>query len=247
MQAHQLGEKIRELRLARDLSQEQLGARSGVPAGTISRIESGVTTSPGYSTLGKIATALGFDTVDHMLGLRNTASDAETRFKLAKPDELEPPANRFNAQLVDDTTRDPSVKRLPIYRWGAAGDPRRVESAPDPDRLDYPPLGRESLIGPRGFAVDVKGDSLSKRNIQDGDTVWCNPDAPLRVGRIVVARCWTENEETTGIVVKVWSNRNGREVLHSDSEGKEGSFAADCARFEVIGPVVWVTRGFPPG
>lgn len=68
MQAQRLGRVIRELRLRADLSVEQLGARAGTTGGSISRIESGKVKSPNFDLLTRIAGALGFKSVDAMLG-----------------------------------------------------------------------------------------------------------------------------------------------------------------------------------
>jgi transcriptional regulator with XRE-family HTH domain len=50
--------RVRELRLARDLTQVQLAAMCGMPQSTISRIESGTTSGVDFDTLDKIAGAL---------------------------------------------------------------------------------------------------------------------------------------------------------------------------------------------
>src|SRR5687767_14327058 len=53
-----LGDSIRELREARDISQRELARRSGVKQPIISRIEAGDTLNPRYETLRAIAEAL---------------------------------------------------------------------------------------------------------------------------------------------------------------------------------------------
>lgn len=54
------GEKLREIRRRRGLSQEDLAARSGVSARTISRIET-ERFEPRAATLRKLASALGVE------------------------------------------------------------------------------------------------------------------------------------------------------------------------------------------
>ncbi len=53
-----LGGHLRRLRLLRDLTQEELGARAEVKAETVSRVENGVST-PDLDTLSRLAAALG--------------------------------------------------------------------------------------------------------------------------------------------------------------------------------------------
>ncbi len=54
----QLGQRIRELRCARHMSQEELSFKSGISAAHLGQIERGLK-SPTIHTIGKIATALG--------------------------------------------------------------------------------------------------------------------------------------------------------------------------------------------
>ena len=61
-----LGKRIREARLAADLSIEQVGGRAGVSASTISRIETGRMKQPSHAVLTRIARALGFASVDDL-------------------------------------------------------------------------------------------------------------------------------------------------------------------------------------
>lgn len=59
-----VGEKIRELRIARGMSQEQLAAKVGVVQMTISKMERGIMKRPSFSTLMGIANALGVSVAD---------------------------------------------------------------------------------------------------------------------------------------------------------------------------------------
>lgn len=58
-----MGNKIRERRLEKGMSQDKLADLSGVDRVSISLIETGKTVNPSIKTLGKIALALG-TTVD---------------------------------------------------------------------------------------------------------------------------------------------------------------------------------------
>jgi SOS-response transcriptional repressor LexA len=128
---------------------------------------------------------------------------------------------------------------LPIFRWGACGDPRDQESGPDPDRLEFPPPGRESLIGSTGFGVVVKGDSMAGRGIYDGDLVWVNPDRPYAVGKVVLALVTDVDGETAGMVVKTYARTEVGDCLLSETS--TGRSPVVCREFKVIGPVVGIT------
>jgi transcriptional regulator with XRE-family HTH domain len=54
-----LGERLRAVRKARDLSQEALAREAGVSLNLVNKLERGVVTDPHYSTLSGIAGALG--------------------------------------------------------------------------------------------------------------------------------------------------------------------------------------------
>lgn len=224
-----LGGRVRELRLQADLSVERLAALAGISGGTLSRIERGETKGAQFATLSKVARALGFASLDDLLaGRQGTTS---------------PP--NVTGYLPD--LRPLEALLLPVYRWGACGDPRDQESAPDPTDRDYPPLGKERLIGSNGFAVQVRGESMANRQIHDGDTVWINPDRPVRLGRPVLARIWDVDGSEVGMVVKVLKRDEGGERLWGDGDGDHGTNPVICSRYELIGPVVWVEpAGFPP-
>lgn len=230
---HWLAKRIADLRLARGWNQEQLGVAAGVSSSNISKIERAETERPQTRTLDAIARAFGW----------------ADRFPLLAGEEPPPPAKRpiepHAAGPVEDL-RPLGTKPLPVFAWGSCGDPRDRESSPDPIQEEYPPLGKELLIGPHGFSVIVRGDSMSARGLQDGDQVWINPEKPPRLGGIVVARCWSGDGAEVGMVVKVWKSAKSGEGLYSDTGRDDDAAALACVRFDVIGPVVWVTRGFPP-
>jgi SOS-response transcriptional repressor LexA len=147
-----------------------------------------------------------------------------------------------------DDLRTPEAKLLPIYNWGACGDPRNTHSAPDPSDLDYPPIGKERLVGQNGFGIRARGKSMTNRRIDDGDIVWVNPDQSPRIGRVVAARTWNLDGDECGTVIKVWrKNEQGGDQLWGDGEDEDGRDYIACSRFDLLGPVVWISpQGFPP-
>ena len=54
-----IGQRVKALRLARELSQEALARRADVSLNVVTRLERGVITDPHYSTLTALAVALG--------------------------------------------------------------------------------------------------------------------------------------------------------------------------------------------
>lgn len=151
----------------------------------------------------------------------------------------------FNVAGRPEDLRDPRAELRPVYRWGAAGDPLSADNAPDPDHLEYPPAGKESLVGPHGFAVIVKGDSMTGRAIPDGAIVWVNPDRAVRQNGVVLAHVTSEDGEQ-GMVVKVLARDHLSEILMSARAGQDREAVA-CDDFKVIGPVVLVVSIHPPG
>jgi SOS-response transcriptional repressor LexA len=135
--------------------------------------------------------------------------------------------------------RSPDARPLPVFRWGSCGDPRDRESPPDPDRLEFPPPGRESLIGANGFGVVVKGDSMAARGIHDGDVVWVNPERPYALGKVVLALASSDAGGDAGMVVKTYARTEVGECLVSETEN--GRSPLVCHEFKVIGPVVGIT------
>lgn len=236
-----VGERIKELREARRLTQDALAARVGVSRKTISNWETGET-AVSTSHLGAIATGLGVRQSE-LLGDQDPPGTGSRRH-----DPLDAEGQRgrdvFNVWGRREDLRAPGIEPLPIYRWGSMGDPRDRESQPFPDRLDFPPLGRERLVGHNGFGVEVRGESMVGRGIRDGDTCWVNPDKPYRYGDVVLALIFDGNGES-GMVVKVYGQSEIGDSLMSATD--EGRVPVMCREFKIIGPVVLVSpRPFPP-
>jgi transcriptional regulator with XRE-family HTH domain len=80
-----IGERVRQRRKALGMTQEQLEAASGVPQGSISRIESGVAEDVYASTVLGFAQALQVST-DYLLGV--------APLEQAPSQSMQPPAKR---------------------------------------------------------------------------------------------------------------------------------------------------------
>jgi SOS-response transcriptional repressor LexA len=235
---HSLGQRIAGLRRAHGLSQRRLAEAAGVSHGYVALLELGRLPSPGKFRLDAIARALDLRTSDALLGPAPPALPASAAGGAAS-------AGVANGSASDnvlgglDQLRPSGGRPLPVFRWGSCGDPRDRESPPDPDHLEFPPPGRETLIGPAGFGVVVKGESMAGRGIFDGDTVWVNPERPYQLGKVVLALV-TDVSGDSGMVVKTYARTDVGECLMSES-AQGGRSPVVCQEFKIIGPVVGIT------
>jgi SOS-response transcriptional repressor LexA len=249
-----LGERIREIRHAKrpKMSMRELGEKLGHTGRSAEQVvwtwETGRVQVPS-GDLPAIAAALGVSVADLYADSSarargpsgSTSRSSGSGARNPQAGDSSRASDFFNVTPLEQ--RDAGVRRLPIYRWGSLGDPRDRESPPDPDRLDYPPLGRESLIGPNGFGVEVRGESMVARGLHDGYVVWVNPDRPYRLGGVVLAM--VDDGEDSGMVVKTFGHTEVGDCLLSETES--GKSTVVCREFRIIGPVVWIQpAGFPP-
>ncbi len=223
-----LGRAIAEQRRRLGWSQRRLAEAAGVSHGYIAQLELGHVPNASKARL---------DAINRVLSNQQSV-EIEPEVEL-RPARTARSTNRSTNVLgtVDDV-RTSAARPLPVFRWGSCGDPRDRESPPDPDRLEYPPPGKETLIGASGFGVVVKGESMAGRGIHDGDTVWVNPERPYAVGKVVLALASVEGE--AGMVVKTYGRKDVGDCLVSEpAEGPPSTFV--CREFNVIGPVVGIT------
>ena len=259
LDAQALGRRIAALRHAHGLSQRRLAEVAGVSHGYIALLELGRLSSPGKFRLDAVARALDLRTADALTNpalpgdpslrrespLTPLASRRLGRAAAAAEEAVAPVRPPFPDQAAPgnvlgsvDHLRATGARPLPVFRWGACGDPRDQESPPDPDRLEYPPPGRETLIGPSGFGVVVKGDSMAGRGIYDGDVVWVNPERPYAVGKVVLALV-SDYGGDAGMVVKTFARTEVGDCLLSETA--TGRSPVVCREFKIIGPVVGIT------
>ena len=236
---HSLGLRIAGLRHAAGWSQRRLADAAGVSHGYIALLELGRLPSPGKFRLDAVARALNLRTSDALLA-------AAAPVILEAAPRLRPgTANEVGNVLGGlEQLRPAGMRPLPVFRWGSCGDPRDRESPPDPDHLEYPPAGRETLIGPSGFGVVVKGESMAGRGIYDGDIVWVNPERPYQLGKVVLALVSDVNG-AAGMVVKTYAHTDVGECLLSETTS--GRSPVVCREFKIIGPIVGITSWRLPG
>jgi SOS-response transcriptional repressor LexA len=229
---HSLGLRIAGLRHAAGWSQRRLAEAAGVSPSYIALLELGRLPSPGKFRLDSVARALNLRTSDALLAAAPPAMEAAARERPGVANET------LNVLGGLDQLRPAGLRPLPVFRWGSCGDPRDRESPPDPDHLEYPPAGRDTLIGPTGFGVMVKGESMAGRGIYDGDIVWVNPERPYQLGKVVLALVSDVNG-AVGMVVKTYAHTDVGECLLSETTS--GRSPVVCREFKIIGPVVGIT------
>jgi transcriptional regulator with XRE-family HTH domain len=249
-QTQEWGNRLREVRQLRGISRHELAVRAGVTATTIWRMEKGEN-EPRPISKTRVLRALGYPSEDAFFKAFIRATGVIPTVTVGADGSQTLEATRTWAPNTDgriEDLRPPEAGLLPIYNWGACGDPRNTHSAPDPSDLEYPPIGKEKLVGLRGFGIRVKGKSMTSRRIGDGDIVWVNPDKSPRIGRIVAARTWNLDGEECGTVIKVWrKTTDGLDELWGDGDDEEGKDCIVFSRMEILGPVVWIQpQGFPP-
>jgi SOS-response transcriptional repressor LexA len=230
---HSLGQRIAGLRHAAGWSQRRLAEAAGVSHGYIALLELGRLPSPGKFRLDAVARALNLRTSDALLG-----PVPPLVLEAALPQRSGPNVEMGNVLGGLEQLRPAGARPLPVFRWGSCGDPRDRESPPDPDHLEYPPAGRDTLIGPNGFGVVVKGESMAGRGIYDGDIVWVNPERPYQIGKVVLALV-SDLGGAAGMVVKTYAHTDVGECLLSETAA--GRSPVVCREFKVIGPVVGIT------
>jgi SOS-response transcriptional repressor LexA len=237
-----LGQRIAALRRAHGWSQRRLAQAAGVSHGYVALLELGRLPSPGKFRLDAVARALDLRTSDALLGIGTPApapGPAPAAAPGQSPSAVAAAGGAVNVLGDLDQLRPTGVWPLPVFRWGSCGDPRDRESPPDPDHLEFPPPGRETLIGPNGFGVMVKGDSMAGRRIFDGDVVWVNPERPYQLGKVVLALV-TDVTGEAGMVVKTYARGDVGECLMSEpAQGQRSPVV--CQEFKIIGPVVGIT------
>ena len=90
-----IGKRVRAARETREITQEELARRAGVPLNRVGRIETGAVTDPHYSTLSRIAGGLGLSVGELLEGKPVLAGKAEA------PGAGQPVVTRQLAELVD--------------------------------------------------------------------------------------------------------------------------------------------------
>ena len=169
-----IGTKIKNARIARGMTQEELGEMLGLQKSAIAKYENGRVVNIKRSTLKKISDVLGIP-----------------------PHELifEENAEKPNADIsfIDNILPLPKHKKLPMLGTIACGEPIFAEENIDgyiscPENIDA------------DFCLRCKGDSMIGARIQDGDIVYIRQQPDVENGEI--AAVLIDNEATLKRVYK---------------------------------------------
>ena len=218
-------EKLKLLRDAKGISQEQLGALIGANKQYIYRLESGETVNPGANYLTSLASALGVDPSEL---LAPAAPDAEKRLPLTrggKPVDL--PVAPVRVELNPKHAYMPLLGTVP-------GGPLMMVS--DMDAEPYPVDPEMVRLYPYGFVVRVSGSSMTPV-IQDGDKVIVDPVQGWRQGSTVIAE--VDGEVTLKCIGEV----DGKPALvPNNGNGHEAIVLGGAQQVKIQGIVVEVIR-----
>lgn len=148
-----IGERIKEMRMQKKITQSELADRLGVPYQSIGQWERSVR-NPKIETLQKIAEALDVDINWLMHGKTLEQRDQAMKDYVAR---------RFKSI----ETHPDGIIRVPVYGVIPAGIPMSaIEEVLDYEEM---PSGRDT-VGKEFFALKIKGDSMFPNYI-DGDVV----------------------------------------------------------------------------
>ena len=242
-----VGKLVARRRHELGLTQKELAARAGLSRPLVGGLECGLRPRPTEETIEKLSIALEWPILAHAV----------------QPERLEPTGSarrqRVGAGLGGRDQADRRKERpwqmwqawqspRPLVEYAACGVPSPVDGmflVPDDERFQFisvPDTSEQALrqIGPYGYAVRTRGQSMTRWRIQDGDIVWVNPQRGRAYGlnRPVLARLMDVDGLDLGMVVKVLKmDEDGHEYLKSD--GDEGDDDARYYSFEFFAPCVW--------
>ncbi|MET0039417.1 helix-turn-helix domain-containing protein [Dehalococcoides mccartyi] len=173
-----IGEKIREIRQKKGLTQEALGLLCGLRGTYINHIEKGRYKNLTVQTAQKIALALEVSPEELM--------ETEISDKAGLPDQsVTDMLKSFTADFAGKLQKLEIIE-IPIRGIIPAGNPTVVEEID----LGVVRVPREVVEGKidRVFALKIGGESLSGDGLHYGDNVLIDPDAPIIDGKIYAVR-----------------------------------------------------------
>ncbi|MCF9017363.1 MULTISPECIES: helix-turn-helix domain-containing protein [Pseudomonas] len=186
-----IGQRIAERMSELNLSEGELGRRSGVSQPTVHRIVTGESASPRHGNVEKIARALGVSA--HWLW--NGGEGAEVKFSSKR-------------KLFEDKSNvepGPDIKgAVPLISWIQAGswcEVSEVRAAYDAESW----LPCAVSHSPQTYALRVRGLSMfnphERRSFRDGDIIFVDPTKDYENGSLVVAKLNDSDEATFKQVV----------------------------------------------
>lgn len=213
--------RIKEVRVRRGLTLEQLEDATGISTSHLSRMEAGKRNLT-VKNLELIAKALHIQPGQLLMNPVHEGDDSlERAIKETEQDLRENPFPLLpipNAE-IGEAVRFPR-RRLPVYGLAIAGDDGRFELNGQRIADVLCPPGLENVRD--AYAVYVHGSSMEPR-YYPGETVWVHPHKPVSRGDFVVAQIQNDEpgEPPLGFV-KQFISRNGRELVLEQFNPPEG-------------------------
>lgn len=174
-----IGERIRDLRTAAHMTQDELGAKVGVQKQTIYKYEAGLVVNLKRDVIGKLAKALNV-APSYLMGFSDDAPTQQEAQNQAK-------------EIPDGFLPLPHMVKKPRLGVIACGEPIMAEEnfdgyddVPDYIRCD--------------FTLKCKGDSMVGARINDGDIVYIRQQPDVENGQI--AAVMEDGEKTLKRVYK---------------------------------------------
>lgn len=158
------GDRIKELRISNNLTQEELGKKVGVKKSAVQKWESGMTKNLRRSVIEKLSQIFEVNP-SYIMGMSNIKNTPSSINKI--PDMVAECRDEYNV----------SFKKIPILGTIAAGTPILAEQNIE----DY--FGIDKSIG-ADFALRIKGDSMIDIGIHSGDIAFIKKQSCLDNGEI---------------------------------------------------------------
>lgn len=210
------GQRLKAARTHKKLTQPQLAEISGVPQGTISKIERGDQETSAYDSVlahHLDVNALWLRNGDELLKPEWLGGNYKTPKLTVIRNISEPVKSEFDIQSLQ-----PAELRIPLLSWVRAGDfceaPGQFGQYDAEEWLPAPLFN----TGPNTFALTVRGDSMDGPDgYKEGEIVYIDPDITPTIGDDVLA------STDTGITLKRYKEDeagayllalNGNRIIH---------------------------------
>lgn len=160
-----MGDRIKQLRIAKNMTQEELGEKVGVKKAAIYKYETGLVVNLKRGMIEKLASAL----------------DVRPTYLLGMEDESSIPV-----PTASNLIPLPKTRNIPLIGEIACGDPILAEQ----NIADHVPVP-EHIHG-ADFALTCKGDSMINARIFDGDIVYIHQQPEVENGQIAAVLIGSE-------------------------------------------------------
>lgn len=171
------GDRLRNARTAKGYSQQQLAEVSGVPQGTISKIERGDQQTSRYD----LALSEALDVSAKWLQTGHGPKSAHSNVAEAIP------------RYANQSATAPVISEVQAGEWAEA-----IDLYSPGDGIEHRPV--PAGTSPNAIWLKVVGDSMTNPNgtptIPEGSIVLVDPDLPPDNGKLVVAKLTDSNEVT---------------------------------------------------